>query len=772
MRQHVNLRDGWKFHTDPSGRGEHLGYAAPDFADDEWPACRLPCPAAQLGEAMDGYRGPLWFRARPAIGDLAGRGLVLRLEGIEGRGRAFFNGQCLGTVRHGLLPAEFPIDDGMLRDGANCLALEVVATPRPEDIPGDVIGWRCCPGVLREVHLEVRPPLHLRRFAPSPGWQAGNASFAADVEARNDLPDGAAACVQVRVLDLLGRKLAEFRTSSVDLAPGQAHGWRVEGAVPGARPWSPDAPVLHDVEATLFRGGEAVDRLVRRTGFRSIGVDGGRLGLNGREVFLTGFNRHEDSPRTDRAADLATARQDLVRMKQAGANFVRLCHYPHHPGELDLCDEIGLLVMEEIPLYWLAADDPRRQDLHARAEAAREQLEAMIRRDRHHPSTIFWSVGNEGREDQPPVVETNTDLVRRAKQIDPTRLAVHVSNHWRKHPHFEADDVICVNGYPHITSWDAPDLPEPSEATWRDDLARLHALAPDRPILVTEFGYPSLAGQRGGALGEDTAARVLAAELAGMDAPYVCGATVWVWADHAWPPGAHLGGLAESPFGAVTRSRRAKQALAALTDLFRRRQGLPAAPGDPLAFLQGLSQKEAALTMVRPDMGGIPDFAFPEGFSMRGLAPGDAALWTDIWREAERLTPIGDDLFHEQFGSDWARIAERVFFIQDARGFAVGTLAAWGDEFRGADYGRLHWVAIRPGYRGGGLIKPAMTFTMRAMARWHCRAYLCTQAMRLPALKVYLDFGFLPDPASDRERALWALVAQALPHPVLTALNP
>ena len=142
----------------------------------------------------------------------------------------------------------------------------------------------------------------------------------------------------------------------------------------------------------LSGGGQTLDSAEVRFGFRRIERRGTQLLLNGEPIYLTGFNRHEDSPTTGMATDLKTARQDLLDMKRAGANFVRLCHYPHHPGELELCDELGLLVMSEIPLWqW----DARLEDVASNGKklaTAKRQLERMIARDRNHPSVIFWSV--------------------------------------------------------------------------------------------------------------------------------------------------------------------------------------------------------------------------------------------------------------------------------------------------------------------------------------------------------------------------------------------
>lgn len=280
------------------------------------------------------------------------------------------------------------------------------------------------------------------------------------------------------------------------------------------------------------------------------------------------------------AVNKATTRRDLMQIKSAGANVVRLCHYPHDPSELSMRDEIGLLVFAEIPLYfWNDSADGRRNQ-KIRIRNAKRQIAQMIERDINHASVIFWSVSNETPEQIETVAADNASLVQYARELDPSRLCVHVSNHWRDHPSFDADDVVCVNGYPSMVWGDgkgepAPD-PKNSGETWRNRLAKLHKRYSDRPVLITEFGYCSFPGTFGHRFGEDSHALVIESEFSGLDSPFICGAIIWCWADHPWPAGRFLGGLAISPFGVLSRDRRPLLPFHAAAKVFRKRQGLEA----------------------------------------------------------------------------------------------------------------------------------------------------------------------------------------------------
>jgi hypothetical protein len=193
---------------------------------------------------------------------------------------------------------------------------------------------------------------------------------------------------------------------------------------------------------------------------------------------------------------------------------------------------------------------------------------------------------DESEESHPEVNHGNYELIQLGRQTDPTRLVTHVSCHWtskgvdfgacsaEEGKYFEFDDVISVNGYP---SWrdrkghrpGDDSWMEESTQWWRNELARLQVRYPGKPILVTEFGYMSLEGVNG-SVGEDTQALATTAEFEGMDAPYVCGATLWVYAKHPWPGGCFEFDI--SPFGYVSRDRMTKmKGFSAASKMFKQR---------------------------------------------------------------------------------------------------------------------------------------------------------------------------------------------------------
>jgi GNAT superfamily N-acetyltransferase len=179
------------------------------------------------------------------------------------------------------------------------------------------------------------------------------------------------------------------------------------------------------------------------------------------------------------------------------------------------------------------------------------------------------------------------------------------------------------------------------------------------------------------------------------------------------------------------------------------------------------------VVMIRSHLDNIPDAPLPEGYGFRGIERGDISLWADIWRDADPDIRIADDLFLKEFGDDWDTISWRCLLLVAPDGNAVGTISAWYDtNFRcTGDAGRIHWVAIRSQWQGGGLAKPMMTGAMNILAQHHHRAYLVTQAFRLPAIRLYLGYGFEPDLVDDRDTRLWRQVATQSSHPALESLR-
>jgi GNAT superfamily N-acetyltransferase len=177
--------------------------------------------------------------------------------------------------------------------------------------------------------------------------------------------------------------------------------------------------------------------------------------------------------------------------------------------------------------------------------------------------------------------------------------------------------------------------------------------------------------------------------------------------------------------------------------------------------------ENVSIDLIRPSLDDIPQFALPAPYTLRWYQPGDEDHWTAIHVEADRYSDIKPELFARQFGTDPALLGQRQAYLCDGS-LVIGTASAWfGGKGREAE-GRIHWVAIRPTYHGLGLAKPLLTTVCnRLQTLGHQQAYLDTSTARIPAINLYLKFGFVPDIDSDEDRRAWQIVRRHLDHPAL-----
>ncbi len=244
--------------------------------------------------------------------------------------------------------------------------------------------------------------------------------------------------------------------------------------------WSPEDPHLYDVS---FACGD--DRVSDRVGFRDIRVAGERILLNGRDIWLRGVCVHEDDAALGRVTSDDDIRRRFAHARALGCNFLRLAHYPHHERVAEIADEVGLLLWEEIPVYW--AIDFADPAVFADAE---NQLLELIRRDRNRASVILWGVGNENADSDARLAFMG-GLAEAARRADPTRLVTAACLVKRAPFRLEdrlADrlDVVGINEY---FGWYEPDV---------EGLRTLLAnTRPGKPVIVSETGAAAVAGLHG-----------------------------------------------------------------------------------------------------------------------------------------------------------------------------------------------------------------------------------------------------------------------------------
>ncbi len=189
----------------------------------------------------------------------------------------------------------------------------------------------------------------------------------------------------------------------------------------------------------------------------------------------------------------------------------------------------------------------------------------------------------------------------------------------------------------------------------------------------------------------------------------------------------------------------------------------------------GMAVPNVSFCMVRGELLDFPIHDLPAGYAFRGYQAGDDETWTRLNQAAEPFFEVKPELWEKEFGGGLDALPDRMYFVMTESGEVVGSITAWWDKDRTnpEERGRIHWVMVHPSYQRRGLTKPMMTRAMQRLAQDHRAAVLGTSSGRIWAVKVYLDFGFMPDPveiaAKPEVLEAWRQVQQRLHHPGLGA---
>jgi len=525
---------------------------------------------------MDGYEGVGWYAlALPPDRVVPGAFQRLRFDRANHRATVWIDGRKAGENLTGYVPFEIPASPFLTEGKAAWIVVRVENGTRFEWLPGSkIVEWVQYGGLLEPVELLTTRPVFLGHVTLRAERRGLSGHVAALAEVQNTSPTSFTGRVR---LETDGRTAeAEARAG-----PGATVTVALELALPKARLWSLESPSLYDARIRLLDSSGEVDALAERFGVRSIEAKGRNVLLNGKPLRIRGVNRYDEFPGRGPVADETLIRADLEAVKALGANLVRT-HYPPSPADLQVADEIGLLVMEEVPLCWWRAafrpPVPPEFENERIIDLAEKTLEQMVRRDANHPSLAIWSMANESQTADALGIHAMERMLKRTKALDPTRLATYVVNRdLDKNRAFAVADLVAPNVY--FGMWDGPvarnlsEIEERVTRPTRQALLEAVRLFPDKPIVVSEFGTIGIPGSSGDfRFSEDYQTAFVSAVWRVIGSvPDVSGGIVWCWADYRHRHG-FINGFPTyfGPFGLVTFDRHPKKALAALRELWSR----------------------------------------------------------------------------------------------------------------------------------------------------------------------------------------------------------
>lgn len=335
----------------------------------------------------------------------------LRFEGVMSAFYVWINGERVGYSQGSMEPSEFNITN-YLHAGENQIALEVYRYSDGSYLE-DQDFWRFG-GIHRSIHLLHTPDIRIRDYAVrtlpvSTDYQ----DFILQIDPQFSVyrgMTGKGTTLQGVLKDASGREIATLKGDVEDILDlehkaGRMNEWypqrgprklgRMSATIKSPKRWTAETPYLYKLDLTLLTAeGEVIEQVEQSVGFRSVEIRNGQLLVNGAPVRFRGVNRHEHDPRTARVMSEERMLQDILLMKQANINAVRTSHYPNVSRWYELCDSLGLYVMDEADIeeHGLRGTLASTPDWHA---AFLDRAVRMAERDKNHPSIVMWSMGNE-----------------------------------------------------------------------------------------------------------------------------------------------------------------------------------------------------------------------------------------------------------------------------------------------------------------------------------------------------------------------------------------
>lgn len=500
VHRHVKtINADWTFNYFPQGMPDST-LAGTAFDDSQWQAVAIPHTWStyettgevhpfiyHASERDDSYWWYGWgcyrkrFSIDPAQKD---KKIFIEFDGVQKYSKVYLNGSYLGEHKGGFTSFYFDLTDHLSWDDENVLTVFVSNRRNDEhQIPPMTAGnWNVYGGIYRDVRIciknEVYIPFqgsyrheggtfvttpevsHQRAVVNVSTWVKNERERAASVELRTTLvsPEGKEIAVKTVKRTINADELTEFV--------------QIFNAVRNPELWSPKNPALYSVTSEVYVDRVLTDKYVSPLGFRFFHWDDetNDLYLNGAKMNILGTNRHQEYPWLGDAIPKWISRQDMVDIKyNLGHNFMRLTHYPNDRYLYQLADSFGIVMVEEVPNIKSIDFDEAVQEQHVRE---------MIRRDRNHPSILFWSMGNETSDaaDSKWAVEEDTTRIIHLRKGEQGGDFVH-----HTHENLDLENLLRVT----IRGWfdedDAPDgfcsTPENGQhsgnETWQHEMARV-----------------------------------------------------------------------------------------------------------------------------------------------------------------------------------------------------------------------------------------------------------------------------------------------------------
>lgn len=455
-----NFGKGWKFNL-----GDLPGAEAVDFDDSGWRKLNVPHdwsiegefneqhPATPGGGALPGGVG--WYRKTFVIEEMGEDQMVyIDFDGVYQNSEVWINGQRLGKRHYGYSSFRYNLTPYLYEEGMkNILAVRVDNSAQPNS------RWYSGSGIFRNVWLVTTGKTHIDHwgtFVTTPVIKDSMAKVKLVTQLSNNLEEGQEFVFRTVIYDPAGKEITTSKIETDEIMDS-SYSVTMDFEIPKPMLWDIDNPHMYKAESQVYVDGYLVDDYTTPFGIRSFRFTADKgFFLNGRPVKINGVCNHHDLGCLGSAISKRALQRQLEILKEMGCNAIRTSHNPPAPELLDLCDNMGFLVMDEAFDMW---KKPKNKLDYSMVwdEMHKKDLQDMIRRDRNHPSVIIWSIGNEILEQWDstgtPIAKELADLVH---QLDTTRPITSALNDPKPYNYIIRSEALDLIGYNyHHTDFEA-----------------------------------------------------------------------------------------------------------------------------------------------------------------------------------------------------------------------------------------------------------------------------------------------------------------------------
>ena len=501
-------------------QAEVAGAEKTEFNDSQWRKLNVPHdwsieggydkanPTARGGGYLPAGIG--WYRKSFSLDEsLAQKKISIEFDGVMANSEVWINGFYLGKRPYGYISFNYDLSKHLLfgKGKTNVISVKADNTVQPAS------RYYTGAGIYRHVRLVATDPVHIENWGVYITTENANAQKAvvkAQTNVINESQEPAQVTVETSVIDPNGKVLKTTQTKQ-KIAVSKNVVLSQDLEITNPTLWSLEQPILYQTQTKIILGGKVIDDQFNSFGIRTLKFDAATgFWLNDKNFKLKGACLHHDGGAVGAAVPLAVWKQRLSLLKEAGVNAIRTAHNPVAPEFLDLCDQLGFLVMDETFDTWNSAKNNGEKGYNRFfTEWWERDTKAMVLRDRNHPSIVIYSVGNEIHDDlnSPAGFKKYKDQQDLVHQLDPTRPVTMALFR-------PANSKVYTNGFAEIMDVVGQNYRE-------NELVALHHQKPNLKVIGTENTHVAIQ------------------YLALRDNPFMAGQFLWTGFDYLgeadWP---------------------------------------------------------------------------------------------------------------------------------------------------------------------------------------------------------------------------------------------